>query len=229
LAVALTAAGPASSEAPPAAAHDPGLAIAAYVAEQLGVDASEVHVRTLSPMAAETTGAGRSIVAVREARPGSLLGRTAFVVRTSADGRSEASTVLSAEVQRVGRIVVAARQLPRLHRLTDADLAVRSAGLGDVPDTATSSADMLIGKRLTRSIAKDRPVTLDAVDDAPVVQRGDRVTLRMQQGNLTILAVGRAKEDGRVGRQIPVANEDSRKVVYGRVIDASTVAVETAP
>jgi flagella basal body P-ring formation protein FlgA len=70
---------------------------------------------------------------------------------------------------------------------------------------------------------------LDAVEDAPVVQRGDRVTLRVQHGNLTIVATGRAKEDGRVGRQIAVANDGSRKIVYGRVVDASTVAVEMSP
>jgi flagella basal body P-ring formation protein FlgA len=202
-------------------------AIAAYVAERLGVDASELRVRTLSPVAGGLSTVRGDVISVREARAGSLLGRAAFVIRSTDGGGGQ--MIVTADVERLGRMVVAARRLARFHVLTGEDLAMGTAALDDAPDTVTDLPAALIGKRLTRSIAKDRPVTLEAVEDAPVVQRGDRVTLRVQYGGLTIVTIGRAKEDGRVGRQIAVANDDSRKIVYGRVVDASTVAVEMSP
>ncbi|MFZ5861403.1 MAG: flagellar basal body P-ring formation chaperone FlgA [Nitrospirota bacterium] len=208
------------------ASSDPTSAIAAYVAEQLDVDASEIRVRTVSPDPANAASSGAKVIGVQEAKPGALLGRTAFVVRTAADNGRAASRVLSVDVERVGRVVMAARRLNRFHVIGAEDLEVHTALVQPGVDAVTDSPDALIGKRLTRSIGKNRPITVDAVEDPPVIQRGDRVTVRVRSGNLTILAIGRAKEDGRLGAHIPVANEESRKVVYGRVVDPGTVLVE---
>lgn len=211
------------------AASDVASAIATYVANQLDLDAAEIRVRTVSPEPASAAVSASEILGVQEAKPGALLGRTAFILRMATDGRGAASQVVSADVERVGRVVVASRRLNRFHVITDADVEVRTASRQDGSDAVTDSPDGLIGKRLTRTIGKNRPVTVDAVEDPPIVQRGDRVTVRVRSGNLTILGVGLAKADGRLGGQIPVANEDSRRIVYGRVVDAGTVSVEATP
>lgn len=212
-----------------AAAADPASAVAAYVADRLAVDAGEIRVKLLSPLAVPGEGSGAQVVDVQEAVPGVLLGEAAFVVRVAAAGQPPVPRTLRAEVTRLVPVVVAARRLPRFQVLTEDDLALRPIEVrGDARAYASAPA-MLVGQRLTRSIGKDRPVTLDAVEAAPLIRRGDRVTLRLEQGNLTILAAGRAKADGVAGRDIPVANLDSNRIVYGRVIDASTVAIQSAP
>jgi flagella basal body P-ring formation protein FlgA len=59
----------------------------------------------------------------------------------------------------------------------------------------------------------------------PVVQRGDRVKIILENGPLTVETVGIAKGAGGIGEQITVKNITSKKTVLGRVKDASTVEI----
>jgi flagella basal body P-ring formation protein FlgA len=52
------------------------------------------------------------------------------------------------------------------------------------------------------------------------------VTIIARLEGLKITTLGEVKRKGRQGERIPVLNIDSRKVIFARVIDANTVAVE---
>ena len=45
--------------------------------------------------------------------------------------------------------------------------------------------------------------------------------------NMSLLAAGEALQDGGIGERIRVRNLDSKKVIYGRVIDASTIRISS--
>ncbi|MBI3608251.1 MAG: flagellar basal body P-ring formation protein FlgA [Nitrospirae bacterium] len=214
---------------PRPAASEQAAAITAYVASRLAVDSSEIHVKVLRPAMGREAEVGAEVIEVREATPGVLLGRTAFVLTVAAEGQPPTPRVVMVDVERLAPVVVATKRLNRFQVITGDDLDVRATELRGPRESYVAAPEPVVGKRAARSIGKDRPVTVDAVEDAPLIRRGDRVTLRLQSGSLTIIGVGRAKGDGLLGRQIPVTNVDSNKVVYGRVVDASTVAVWVTP
>ena len=54
-------------------------------------------------------------------------------------------------------------------------------------------------------------------EGVPVVERGDRVLLVLEDGPLRIQATGRAQESGVVGEWIRVRNLDSKRELSGRV------------
>jgi hypothetical protein len=60
---------------------------------------------------------------------------------------------------------------------------------------------------------------------APVVRVGERVTMVVRSGGLSVTAVGEAQQPGAVGQTVRVLNVDSRKVVTGRVSGPGTVDV----
>jgi flagella basal body P-ring formation protein FlgA len=60
----------------------------------------------------------------------------------------------------------------------------------------------------------------------PVVKSGSRVTLLFKRGQLEVTASGIALENGIVGSEIKVRNENSKRVVIGRVADEGLVVVE---
>lgn len=60
---------------------------------------------------------------------------------------------------------------------------------------------------------------------APVVRSGERVTMVVRSGGLSVTAVGEAQQPGAVGQTVRVLNVDSRKVVTGRVSGPGTVDV----
>ena len=48
----------------------------------------------------------------------------------------------------------------------------------------------------------------------------------VETSGLKITTLGQVKKKGRLGESIPVMNYDSKKILYARVLDSSTVKVE---
>lgn len=83
----------------------------------------------------------------------------------------------------------------------------------------------LIGKRASRSILPNTPITPEIVDNSPAIKKGDLVKVFVHSGNLHVVTKGVAKEDGCVGKIIRVKNLDSHKELYGRVEDSTAVKI----
>ena len=117
------------------------------------------------------------------------------------------------------------RPLKKKHVISPSDLVVRQLSLTQYGDGLMVQPEALVGKRMVRSVRRGTPIYGELVEEVPVVRRGDRVTLLLEAGALSIMALGQAKEDGILGQKIAVLNLDSKKVIYGEVADASTVRV----
>jgi flagella basal body P-ring formation protein FlgA len=57
------------------------------------------------------------------------------------------------------------------------------------------------------------------------MRHGARVTILYVKGPLKVLSVGIAKDDGPVGGRIRVSNADTKKELWGLIVDAETVQV----
>jgi flagella basal body P-ring formation protein FlgA len=64
------------------------------------------------------------------------------------------------------------------------------------------------------------------IETPPLVQRGDIVVMIAETGELKISTQGEARQRGGRGDRIKVMNLDSRKSVYGCVVDRNTVRVD---
>lgn len=122
--------------------------------------------------------------------------------------------------------VVTVRALGRYKPITADDIEVRQIDLSDLPSNVISDPDEVIGKRTRRAIHSNRVLNSDMVELPPLVKRGDLVTIVAQFNGLKITTLGQVKKKGRQGERIPVINMDSKKVVFARVLDADTVAVD---
>jgi sialic acid synthase len=74
----------------------------------------------------------------------------------------------------MGKKLVAARELPEGHVLTEADLAIKSPADGGLPPY---ELDRIVGMRLRRALRPDENVELADLDvvDAPVEAQAQRV------------------------------------------------------
>jgi len=84
----------------------------------------------------------------------------------------------------------------------------------------------VIGRRATLSINSHEVLRLSMVEIPPLLNRGDQVTLLIENDHFRITALGEAKEGGRKGDRIKLVNLMSKKEVYGKVLDARTVRVD---
>ena len=109
-------------------------------------------------------------------------------------------------------------------------ISERDVGSVDMPanrvaaDTALDAAD-LIGFSPRRSLAANAPIRLSDLRRPLVVTRGERVTMLLSTGTMTITARGKALEDGPRGALIRVVNADSNRTIEAEIVGPGTVMV----
>ena len=64
------------------------------------------------------------------------------------------------------------------------------------------------------------------VEKAPIVNRGDMVTILAESGDLKVTVPGMVLERGYLGEVIRVQNFMSKRRIYARVINSPTVMVD---
>jgi flagella basal body P-ring formation protein FlgA len=98
--------------------------------------------------------------------------------------------------------------------------------LAKLPTGVITDPEAVLGKRTRRAIGAKTVLRADLVESPPLVKRGDVVVIIAETSGLKITALGEVKKKGRLGESIPVMNYDSKKILYARVLDSSTVKVE---
>ncbi|MAY89033.1 MAG: flagella basal body P-ring formation protein FlgA [Pseudooceanicola sp.] len=73
----------------------------------------------------------------------------------------------------------------------------------------------LVGKQVRRILTQGRPVMMQSVIEPLVITRGDKVSIRYDDGRLALSAPGRALDDGHRGQEIRIVNLVSNTLVTG--------------
>ncbi len=148
------------------------------------------------------------------------------VTRVSCPAAPGWSVHLPVQVQATDDVLVAARPLPRGHRLQATDLRRQTMELGALSGQYLLSGDAAIGQALRRGVTAGERLT-PAMLQAPVlVRRGEPVTLQLRSPSFSIRASGKAMGSGAQGDRIAVENPATRRVVHGTVTGAGQVTVE---
>ena len=98
--------------------------------------------------------------------------------------------------------------------------------LAKLPSNVITDPEAVLGKRTKRAIGAKTVLRTHLVEFPPLVKRGDVVVIIAESGGLKISALGQEKKKGGFGDRIPVINFDSKKILYARVLDSSTVKVD---
>jgi flagella basal body P-ring formation protein FlgA len=86
--------------------------------------------------------------------------------------------------------------------------------------------EVVLGKRTRRAIGAKTVLRTNLIESPPLVKRGDVVVIIAESSGFIITTLGQVKKKGRLGESIPVMNYDSKKILYARVLDSSTVKVD---
>jgi flagella basal body P-ring formation protein FlgA len=140
-------------------------------------------------------------------------------------GREQKRGVITARLYSENEVIVAAHALPRGHLVTASDVAREKRALRGATGDAASDESLVIGKRTTRALREGDVLRTAWLETPAVVERGERVPLRLQRGRLRIEGLGEARSDGRPGEMIRVLNLSSRRELTGRVDEQGVVHV----
>ena len=154
-----------------------------------------------------------------------MTGRVNLNVAVKINGAEEGRISLSGWLQRIGKIVVVKRPVPRDMVLTEADVALEERKTSTETAQFFLSVDDVLGKRAKRNIPPGTFLKQNMLAIPPMIQKGDQVKIVAKNGSLMVTTSGIAEENGAVGEQIEVRNINSDKPVTGVVKDKSIVEV----
>lgn len=101
--------------------------------------------------------------------------------------------------------------------ISEADLELKDVSESLVNDMIAQDMLQLVGQEARRTLYKSKPILLRDIGAVTIIRRNDSVTLRFEKGAMVLQTTGRALENGGAGDVIKVMNEQSKKIVTGRV------------
>ncbi len=155
--------------------------------------------------------------------PGRNVGR--MVVGVRCNGDKPWNVYLPVKVALIEDVLVTARPLQQGHVLTPGDVVVDRRDVSEVFGGFLSDAEAAMGQRLKRSVGSGVVLTPAQVQPRILVERGQTVTLTVENSLLNISMQGKALMDGSANQRIRVENTGSGRIVEGLVRSSQHVQV----
>lgn len=162
------------------------------------------------------------ILSEQARRGGNLSGLLVFRRESREMGKAR----FSARVDIYVEALTAVHYLGKHHHVQASDVQRVSKSLSALPHDYLSDIKAVEGKRTTITINRGEVLRAGIVEEPPLLRKGDRVMLVVENRHLRITAAGEAREEGRKGDRIKLVNLLSRKEITGRVLDGHTVQVD---
>ncbi|MBW2108083.1 MAG: flagellar basal body P-ring formation protein FlgA [Deltaproteobacteria bacterium] len=155
-----------------------------------------------------------------------FMGHMSLSAVVRVDGKVVRRLGLSGWVDRFENVVCTLRRLNRHAMVTDKDVCLEKRNISRLPGNVARSLDSVVGKRLKHAVRANAVLMANAVEEPPLIQKGDRVKIVAESAALKITALGIAQGPGAAGDRIRVRNVMNKKVIVASVVDRSTVRVE---
>lgn len=129
------------------------------------------------------------------------------------------------EITLYNEVVVITRKLRRHAVISADDFTLERRKVNLSRNSPVTDPAEVIGRRTVRVLSVGRPVVISMIEEIPVIERGQKVTVRYRSGNLLLTTLGEAIEDGWAGGLVRVKNLASKKLITVMVADAGIVDI----
>ncbi|MBZ0272067.1 flagellar basal body P-ring formation chaperone FlgA [bacterium] len=138
----------------------------------------------------------------------------------------EKTTRVRVLVDAPATILVARHTIARGDSISRDDLETRMVPARRVRGSEIRDLSHAVGRVADRAIASGEVLARGAITPAPIVKKGDLVTLVADIGAVRVSAIAVVMEQGGAGETTEVRNLDSGAVLKARIVDAHTAQVE---
>lgn len=114
-------------------------------------------------------------------------------------------------------VVTANKPLALGSTLGSDDVQLISTDITQLPGQYLTSLDDAVGMSVVRTAAQGRALTAQQLAPPLLIRRGEAVVINAESDSISVKMQGVALSDGRRGEQIRVKNNNSSRVIEGRV------------
>lgn len=132
---------------------------------------------------------------------------------------------IPAQIQVKEPVVVSTVSLPRGSRISASQVKLQNMETSSLHYTYFRKMEEVIGTTTTRAIKSGDTIFTNMVKASNAVHKGDSVVIRAVVGSLAVRIKGTALQDGAIGKQIRVRNDQSQRIIRAVVTGSGQVEV----
>jgi flagella basal body P-ring formation protein FlgA len=196
-----------------------------YVVKNAGCSESDLLIEYKTPLIDEKLPAGAVSIEIKSGANTRFLGFTTLEVFILLDNKVYKSFLVYLEIDNKVKAYMANRWIKRYEPLNSENIGIIDTYRSKIPMDYLPVDAELTGMVAKIALGKGRILTRLSVETPPLIKNKDLVNVVLENGNVKINAKATALMDGRKDDTIKVRLIDSKKNIYGKVIDEHTVVV----
>lgn len=202
-------------------------AVSDFIYANIPWDREKVKIRDIRVRDNVILPKGKITYSVEPLKNTDFKGSVPLPLHFKVNGIFQKRILVTADIEVLADVIVTKRPLKRFRRISEDDIEIREKNLAELPSNIILDYEEVLGKRAKRNIGANRVLRSDLIEFPPLVKRGDVVLIVAESSGLRITALGMVKQrEGRRGERVRLENIDSKKSLYGRVVDSKTVKVD---
>ncbi len=154
------------------------------------------------------------------------VGASAFRGQINVNGAPASEVLCRAHIEAYVDVVMAAREVPRGRIIQQGDLELQKRAVSLLRPGTLRNADEAIGQVARSNIFPGAVLTSRNVERPTLVRRNQQVSVRIQNGGLSVQAQARALQDGAAGDLVQFMNEGAEETFFARIQPDGTAVLE---
>jgi len=199
--------------------------IKGYMCQRLGRSEADIVISKFKLIGNKPIPEGETQFQVFQRDKRAPRGNIRLIVLVSVDGMVVNKVRVSAWVDVFEQVVCTARRLNRGETIAHDDIYVARKNITYLSPKVLTSSKKAVGFMAKHTLRADTPLEGWMVERPPVVDKGDIVIILAESSDLRVTVPGLVMEKGYLNELVMVRNTMSKKNIYARVVDGSTVKV----
>lgn len=197
-----------------------------FLYRRLGKERADVVVSKFKVSGNKPVASGKISIQLFQKNSKRLAGYVKLVAVISVDGVVRNKVKLSGWADVFESIVCAARNLKRKEIIRADDVYLARRNISHVSANYLTDISKVTGLMAKHSIKADTSIKAWMLEKSPVVNKGDLVTILAESSGLRITVPGKVLMKGFAGELVKVQNLMSKRKIYAKIVNPSTVMVD---
>lgn len=157
-----------------------------------------------------------------------IAGKESLPVEVYVDGKYKSTVILKITMDVFKDVFLTNRDVRRGEVLSEENIKKERKFISTLPNNVLYNADNIYGTSVLRDLSVNTVIASSMIKAIPVILKGNIVTLRLKNKNLTIVSQGEALEDGYMGGiiKVKVTTFSSNKIIYAKVVGTNELEID---